>query len=227
MASALHIACNDCDMLHHRVPLAPGTKARCVRCGATLYHQATDVIERTLACALASLLLFVVANLYPFMEFEVAGRAQVSRMFTGVQTLWAQGYPSLGLLVGFTSIAAPLAMIVMLIYLTGALRFGWHPPFMKRVLQLIEHIQPWSMMEVYLLGVIVSAVKLMDLADIVLGPAAFAFMGLIVTLTAAIAVFDAGVVWDRLEPAGAFGKRKRGPDRVASRTPQRVPESAS
>lgn len=198
----LHIACRDCDRLHHRVRLPHGSKARCSRCGAVLYRQAADVVDRTLAFSVASLLLFVVANLHPFMSFEVAGRVQVSRMVTGVKTLWEQGYPSLGIIVGFTSIAAPLAMTVMLLYLSATLRFGRRPPLVKPVVLLIERIKPWSMMEIYLLGVIVSAVKLMDMADIVLGPAAFAFMGLIVTLTAAIAVFDPVVVWDRLETAG-------------------------
>jgi paraquat-inducible protein A len=133
------------------------------------------------------------------MDFAVAGRDRVNYMVTGVLQLYAEGYWELAAMVGFTSILAPLFMIVCLLYLTLPLRFDWHPPGMKTVLKVVEHMAPWSMMEVYLLGVIVSVIKLSAMADLSLGPAAYAFGALIVVLTAAISIFDPMVVWEQLE----------------------------
>jgi paraquat-inducible protein A len=158
-----------------------------------------EVIDRTLAFAAASLVLLLVANAFPFMEFKIGGRVQTAYMITGIETLRDQGYAELGLIVAFTSLLAPALLIGCLIYLTAPLRLGWNPPFMKQICLAIEKLQPWSMMEVYMLGVIVSVVKLIQMADIVMGPAAFAFAGLFVTLTAAISVFDPHVIWERLE----------------------------
>jgi len=198
MGATEFLACHDCDLLHRRVPLAEGARARCRRCGALLERSARDVVDRTLAYASASLVLFVVANVFPFLEFRVSGRAQVNHLASGVMTLLDGGYPFLAAMVAFTSVVAPLGMILTLLYLASSVRARRRAPFLREAAKLIDRIKPWSMMEVYLLGVIVSIVKLSSLADIVLGPACYAFAGLIFTLTAAIAVFDTHVVWERL-----------------------------
>jgi paraquat-inducible protein A len=195
------VACPDCDLLLHKRELARKQTARCPRCGTVLYRAARDVIDRTLAFSLASLVLFIVTNCFPFMDFAVAGRDRVNFMVTGILQLWREGYWELAAVVAFTSILAPLFMISCLLYLTLPLRFGWHPPGMKTVLKLSEHLAPWSMMEVYLLGVIVSVIKLSAMADLSFGPAAYAFGALIVVLTAAQSVFEPEVVWDRMEIA--------------------------
>ncbi len=204
------VACHDCDLLHRREPLERGERARCSRCNAFLYRRPKDMLHRTLAYTAASLVLFLVANAFPFMEFKIAGRTQVGHMITGAAELWGEGYAFLSFMVIFTSVIAPLFMILCLGYLTAPLIMGWRPPGMITVNRLIGHIQPWSMMEVYMLGVIVSVIKLGQMADIVLGPAAWAFAGLMFTLTAAIAIYDSGVIWERLDAdAGKHHAAKR------------------
>lgn len=193
------LVCHDCDHLQARPTLAPGELALCARCGRVLARGSRNVASRTLALALASLLLFVLANAFPLMEFRIAGRSQVARLITGVLRLYREGYQSMALLVFFTSFVAPAAFLlglfsVSLPMATGR-RYGW----MWSVARWITKLRAWSMMEVFMLAVIVSVVKLSDGAEIIFGQALFALAGLILTSTAAISVFDPDTLWRYME----------------------------
>lgn len=192
------IACLDCDLLHRSVVLPSGGVARCQRCGAPLYRPSKDVLERSLALACASAILFLVANAFPFLDFEVGGQVQTCHLLTGVTTLMEQGFPFLAFTVLLTSLLAPAAMITSLLLVSGLLLTHRRPSFLKPLVRFLDRLKPWSMMEVYLLGAIVSVVKLMSMADIRVGLGSWAFVGLILTLTAAVAAFDPAAVWDEL-----------------------------
>jgi paraquat-inducible protein A len=118
-----------------------------------------------------------------------------------VTELWAQGKPELAVLVFATAIAAPLLQISLLLYVLVPIRLGrlaWQVP---RVFRLLRHVQPWSMMEVFMLGILVSLVKLAGMAEIVPGLALWSFALLIVALAGAVASLDPDVVWSRVEIA--------------------------
>lgn len=197
--NATAIACHDCDQLSAPVRLAPKEKALCARCGAVLARGGQDVLVRSFALALASLVLLAVANTFPFMEFKIAGRVQVAHFSTGIMELYAQGFWELAAMVLFTAILAPLVVIGGLLGLTAptllGMRFGWMIPLGK----LVTKLKVWSMMEVFLLGVIVSAIKLSAMADIVYGNGLIAFGVLILTSSAALAVFNPAVFWEYMD----------------------------
>ncbi len=193
------LACHDCDLLHAARPLAPGEKALCSRCGSLLARGTRDVATRTFAFSSASLILLVVANSFPFMEFQIAGRVQVARLYSGITQLHSDGYDALAGMVLFTSVLAPFVMIAGLLALSAPMlmgkRFGW----MVGLGKALGRLKAWSMMEVFLLGAIVSAIKLSDMADIVFGPALYAFVLLILTSTASLVAFDPARFWDYLD----------------------------
>ena len=192
------VACHYCDLLHEKQPLARKERAVCGRCGGILYKGGHDVLSRTLSYTIASLLLLVVANIFPFMDFKIAGRVQEGYLLTGVINLYHDGYAELAAMVLFTSVLAPLILLSCLLSLTLPVVTGHRPIYMAAMAKLVRRIKDWAMMEGFLLGVLVSAVKLAGMADLVFGPAFFAFIALIVTSTAAVAVFDPDVVWDHL-----------------------------
>ena len=196
------VACHDCDLIHARRELPHGSSARCSRCGGVLYRNTGDVLDRCVALSLASLALLIVANAFPFMDFRIGGREQESLMSTGVQVLHQEGYALLAVAVGVTGILAPTLLVLSLLWLALPLRFGWRLPGMQVACRWVSHLKPWSMLEVYLLGVIVSFVKLSAMADITLGPGCFAFVMLIITVTAAISAFDAPLFWRLLDRRG-------------------------
>ena len=85
------IACEFCDHLHRERELAHGQKAFCSSCGGLLYRNVENSLERTLAFALAALVLFLIANLSTFMLFSLEGQSQRNTIFSGVEGLWVAG----------------------------------------------------------------------------------------------------------------------------------------
>jgi paraquat-inducible protein A len=200
------IACHECGTVQHMRALPEGGAARCARCGATLYRQRRDSIEHTLLLTLAALILFAIANTFPFLTFELEGNADTSTLLSGVRGLYEQGMWPLAVLVLLTATAVPLAWLVSTTYVLLPLWFGRVPWGVAQVFRITELLRPWAMMEVYLLGVIVAYVKLSDLARLELGIALFAFVGLIVVMIAAEAALEPHEIWRRLGPQASAGQ---------------------
>jgi paraquat-inducible protein A len=198
-ASAALIACHDCDLLQHRVALPAKASARCPRCGSILYRDLPDSMERTLAFSLASLALLAVANLFPFLTFQMGSLVQLNHLASGVIELFDQGYWQLALLVGFAIVIAPALRLGLLIFVAGSLRFGLRPAGLRRALKLAGRLREWAMLDVFLLGAIVAIIKLSDLAQVHLGIGMYAYCALILTLSAANSLFDPHLAWDALD----------------------------
>ena len=193
------IACHECDLLHCVRELPKGGVARCMRCGAVLYRRRENSLDTVLALTLAGLLLFFIANAFPFLTMRLDANIQETTLLTGVIRLFDQGMPWLALLVVVTSVAAPLFKLVLLLYVVLPLRLGWAPPGAGRALRYVIALQPWAMMEVFLLGILVAMVKLASMADILVGPALYAFAFLILVLAGITSSLDPHEIWDRLE----------------------------
>jgi paraquat-inducible protein A len=187
-------------MVQRMHALPEGGAARCSRCGAQLYRQRRDSIEHSLLLTLAALILFVIANSFPFLTFELEGNADTSTLLSGVASLYAQGMWPLALLVLLTATLVPLVWLLSMAYVLMPLWLGRLPWRVAHVFRIAELLRPWAMMEVYLLGVIVAYVKLSDLARLELGIALFAFVGLIVLVIAAEAALEPHEIWQRLGP---------------------------
>jgi paraquat-inducible protein A len=197
-ATAQIMACHDCGLLHHLRALPRGGVAGCKRCGAVLFRSKPNSIERALMLTLAALILFVVANSFPFLTFEFEGQSTTSTLMTGVVMLYQDAMWPLAVLVLAVTILVPLAKLLATTYVLLPLRFNRRPWRLAQVFRAIEIMHPWAMMEVFLLGVIVAYVKLSDLARLELGVALFAFVALILTMIAAEVALEPREVWDRL-----------------------------
>ncbi len=192
------MACHECGLIHRMRALPDGASARCRRCGATLYRERRDSLNRVLVLTLGALILFVLAHTFPFMTFKLEGREQVSTLLTGDIQLYRDGMWPLALLVFFTASLAPLLKLLGNLYVLLPLRLGWRGPGLARVFRYTEIVHPWAMMEVYVLGVIVAYVKLTEFAHLELGIAVYSFVALIVTMVAAESALDPRQVWLRL-----------------------------
>jgi len=165
-----------------------------------LYHHKPDSIDRTLALTVAGLVLFVVANAYPFLGFKIQAQIRETTLITGVQELYLQGMWILATVVLLTTIVIPAIQMTGLLYVVVPLRLNRLPWKLKAVFRFIQHLQPWGMMEVFMLGILVSYVKLAKMATIVPGIALFAFMALIFILAASMAALNPHDVWERIQP---------------------------
>ncbi|HSJ97849.1 MAG TPA: paraquat-inducible protein A [Myxococcota bacterium] len=193
------VACHDCDLLHHLAPVPEGATARCRRCRGVLLRRPRNGIERTLALSIAAAVLFAVANAFPFLAFEMRGQVTQTTLMTGVFDLYEQGVPEIAALVFATSVLAPLLQISLLLYVLLPVHAGRVPLGMAHAFRLLRRVQPWSMMEVFLVGILVAVTKLAGMAEVVPGLALWAFALLIVVLAGAMASLDPHAVWERLE----------------------------
>jgi paraquat-inducible protein A len=192
------IACHECDLLHQVQPLPDGGAARCVRCDALLYYQKKDSLDRTLSLTIAGLVLFIVANTFPFLAMKSGGLVRETTLVTGVKGLYLQGMEALALLVFLTTILVPLVQIAGMLYVLVPLKVSRVPRNLALVFRFIRSLQPWAMMEVFMIGILVSMVKLGKMAKIVPGLALFSFVVMIFVLAGSAASLDPRIVWDRL-----------------------------
>lgn len=189
------VACHECDHLHQVTKLPVGGKALCVRCGALLYQHIPNSIDRSLALYLAALMLLIIANSFPFLSLKLSGRIEENILISGAWALYQSGMPELGLLVFLTSIFFPLITILGMLYLLIPARLGLEPPAKGPVYRLVNALTPWSLVGIFMLGVLIAIVKLQDLATIIPGISLFALLGWLIISTAARANFEPSVLW--------------------------------
>ncbi|ACH39011.1 membrane protein PqiA [Citrifermentans bemidjiense Bem] len=193
------IACRECDLLQRDIPLNPGCTASCRRCGAVLYRNATDSINRTLAYTLAAGMLFLVANFFPIFSIEVSGDRSAITLFGAVHALWEQGVRTISAMVFITAILVPCLELFSLTALLLPLKLGFVPPSYTLFMRTLQFIEPWGMVEVFMLGVLVSLVKLTNNFRVIPGFALYSFGLLTLLIAAAAASFSARDIWNRLD----------------------------
>lgn len=195
-----YIACRECDLLHRRVPLPPDGIAHCTRCRAVLYSHRRDRSEQTLAWAVAGLILFAIANLFPVLRIEVQGQASQVTLISSVLELFREHRPMVATVVLFTGLIAPLVRLSGTLYVLLPLKLGRAPGHLREILRLMDAVRPWDMVSIFLLGSLVSLTKLASMADVIIGIGLWSMVGLIVTLAAVDATFDPEPIWQRIRP---------------------------
>jgi len=193
------IACHECGLLLREIPLLPGGSAVCRCCGATLYRNTPDSLDRTLAMTMAAAILFIIANIYPIIGIEIQGNRNATHLFGAVHSLWDQEMHSISILVCVTTILIPAVELATMIYILLPLRLRYVLPGIPFILRMLQGIKPWGMVEVFMLGILVSLVKLKDSSTIIPGVALWSFGGLTLLLAAVTASFNPRDVWAHLD----------------------------
>lgn len=173
--------------------------ARCRRCGALLYRDSPDSLNRTLAFTLAATMLFVIANLFPIIGIELQGNRNAMNLYGAVRSLWSQEMKSISFLVFVTTILVPAVELAMMTYLLLPLKLRRVPAGIALILRIMQSIKPWGMVEVFMLGILVALVKLTNDFIVIPGVALWSFGGLTLLLAAAAASFNVREVWAHVE----------------------------
>ncbi|MDQ6912018.1 MAG: paraquat-inducible protein A [Verrucomicrobiota bacterium] len=203
LESIHQLACPDCDALLPAPSLEEGEKAVCPRCVAPLLSYEPNALHRTAALAFSSAILFVASNCFPFMTLEAGFRRSEMLLWQSASGLEQQGYPYLGGAVSIFIIGAPCLLIVGLLYLIMPLFRNRRLPGAFTICKWVLAARRWNMLEVFLLGALVSLLKLGKLASLTLGTSFWSFVALIICLTAAMASIHPRELWTRLEMADA------------------------
>ncbi len=192
-------ACPDCGRMHFLPTLDEGHAARCERCDGLLRRSRRDPVDRSLALALCALILFTLATFTPFLTMSISGQNVSADLVTGSLQLDQQGFWELAALVAATTLVAPVARLLATSYVLLALRLRRPPRHLAPIFRWAARLKPWSMIEVFLLAVLVAYAKLIDMASIEIGIAVFAFAGVMLATVAADLVLDPEVVWEAID----------------------------
>jgi len=193
------IACPDCDLLQRLPQLPLGGKARCPQWGETLAVGRRDPLGRTLALTVAAAIAFVIANTMPLMGLSAVGREASTTIIGGAHEMWLQGSHITAISVAFCAVIAPAGHILFLLVVLIAVRHPPAPRWVGALLRSAHLMQPWSMTEVMMLGILVALFKIAELATVVPGIGMYAAGAFIFLLSAVIVSFDPREVWKRVE----------------------------
>ena len=195
------LACPDCDLLFTAPSMHEGERATCPRCDANLFVNRADSLQRAAAYVVASAFLFCVANIFPFLTLKKDYRGNTMLLYQSVSGLINVGFSYLAVAVAVFMLIAPALLIFGLLYLLIPLHQGRRLPWAIPLCRMVASARHWQMLDVYLLGVMVSFLKLGKLATLTLGTSFWAFVALILCLTLSLAAIDFRELWARLEVA--------------------------
>ncbi len=184
-----------------RLPAAGAPAAPCERCGSAVHARRPDSLSRTTALMLAAAVLYIPANLLPVMHTESIFGAQDDTIMSGVLTLLHTGSWPLALVVFVASIVVPMLKLLALALLvvTAALRVRWAPLQRTRLYRLIEAIGRWSMLDIFVITILVGLVQFRTVASVLPGPGALAFAAVVVLTMLASHSFDPRLIWDAMD----------------------------
>jgi paraquat-inducible protein A len=196
-ARAGFVTCHGCGLLCRQ---ATGGRAHCPRCGAQLHSRRPNNVSRTWALLIAAYIMYIPANVLPIMKTSTLLGSQNDTIMSGVVFLWTSGSWPLALLVFFASVTVPLLKLVAMTVLVVSVqrRSTWQPMQRLRLYRFVEFVGRWSMMDIYVVTILVALVQLQTLAAIQPGPAAVAFGAVVVLTMSAAMTFDPRSIWDPL-----------------------------
>ncbi|MFT5721272.1 MAG: paraquat-inducible protein A [Motiliproteus sp.] len=194
--------CACCRKLQRLTPLKPGTRRCCRRCGSTLHSRMPRSTLRTWAFTLIGLILMIPANIYPIMTVVYLGTGEPDTILSGVIHLAQEGMLPIAILVFIASIAVPLVKLLGILLLLLSIQGHWHLSQRQCTLlyRVIQFIGRWSMLDLFIIAILVTLVDLGAIATISAGPGASAFAGVVVLTIFAALSFDPRLIWDQEAP---------------------------
>ncbi|MFM0666799.1 paraquat-inducible protein A [Paraburkholderia sediminicola] len=193
------LSCHSCGLLVKAT--SHGHGASCPRCGSHLHARKPNSIARTWAFLIAAVVLYIPANALPVMNTSSLFGSEKDTIMSGVVYLWTSGSWPLALVVFIASVAVPMLKILALVYLVISTqrRSVTLVQQRTRIYRLVELVGRWSMLDIYVITILVALVQFNALATIQAGPAAIAFGSVVVLTMFAAMSFDPRLIWDATE----------------------------
>jgi len=200
MTTALQSGFCACSLCQQVSPLPPdGQMGRCPRCGAAVSGRKRDSLTRTWALLVAAAILYIPANLLPVMDTGNMFGVTHSTIIGGVIYFWNTGSAGLAILIFSVSVAVPLIKLGTLAYLAWqAGRQTTYPPpqQLSHLYRIVEMAGRWSMLDVFVIALMVGMVQFGSLGTVEAGPGAAAFGAVVVLSMLAAHNFDPRLLWD-------------------------------
>jgi paraquat-inducible protein A len=191
--------CHECGLNITIPSLKINQKATCPRCGYLLSAKRANALERILAFAITALIFLLASVSFNFISFEFDGLGNNIKMFDSVMILIDSGYSALAIIEVITVFIIPTFVLSSLIYIVCCLRYGRYPWKGHALMGGIFKLLPWNMVEIFLVGTLVSLIKITSVAEIILGPSFFAFILFSVSMTAVLLHLDKRYFYQALD----------------------------
>lgn len=190
------LACHDCDLLLARPEIEAGQKARCPRCGYAIAEKGRDTLNAMIAAAITALLLMFVAIASAFIGFSARGQSRDATLVGSISTLWDTGYPVIAFLAFVFVVVMPGFYLLGVLYVTLKLKRRKRGRWTVNLLNGIFHIRTWAMAEVFLIGALISLIKIAGMASVELGLGFWSFMLFCVAFPVVISMTDRHQLWE-------------------------------
>lgn len=188
------LLCHACHLLQAKPP----QDQPCRRCGGVLHFRHHDSIAKTWALCLTSTLFLVFANIYPIMTVTYLGNGHPDTILSGVITLAQLGMFPIAAVVFIASVAVPLLKLAVLFFLLLTVQFNWslNTRQCTQLYRMVCFVGRWSMLDLFVIAILVTLVDLSGIATIAGGPAASYFSSVVVLTMLAAHTFDPRLLWD-------------------------------
>jgi paraquat-inducible protein A len=194
------LSCHDCHLLSE-APADPRAHPECPRCGAALHPRKPNSIARTWALVIAATVLYIPANVLPMTVTSALGTVQADTIMSGVIYFIHSGSWEIAAVIFIASVFVPLLKLLILVYLLISVQYRspLRPKDRTALYRLTEAVGRWSMLDIYVVTILVALVKLGAVATIEAGPAAVFFAAVVVVTMIAAESFDPRLIWDIIE----------------------------
>lgn len=186
---------------HYCQQLTPIDERKCSRCGSSLYLRNTGSIQNCLAWLITAMVLYIPANAYPIMITTTLGKPADNTIISGVLLFLEHGSYLVAAIIFIASVLIPIAKMLAIIWLCYCINHRSELEYreLTRLYRVTEFIGKWSMVDVFVVAILVALVQMGALMAIEPGIAAFAFSGVVVCTMISAHSFDPRLIWDLLE----------------------------
>lgn len=193
------IACQQCDALYDTPMLKQGQSAICTRCGSMLTERKVDSIERSFFWSLAGIILSVPAILLPIMGVTLVGQYHHASLLDCILVLIDRGFIMIATLVFLFTLAIPVVRLLGAFYITYSFKCNRLKPSLLYFFRAHHYLDNWAMLNVFLLGIVVSMYKLLDDTELSVNMGLLAFILWLICSTMASSALDQDYIWQELE----------------------------
>ena len=196
------IICPDCDLLLPEKTPPLGYSISCPRCGKRLRKPKKNSVLRTFVLSTTGLLIYLPAILLPLMTFKSLGFSDSANVIESIVNFYQNDYYFVSLMVFFSSLVFPLLLLTIMFCISLNLLLGHYPAYLSRFFRTYQQLEEWSMVEVYLLGIMITIVKMADSSEIVYHSGIFCFVCLVLLSLAISTSIDKEYFWRLIETKG-------------------------
>ena len=198
------IECHTCGYLHDYQITEISGKVRCIHCDEIIFNNSNHWLQKVIALTLSSIIFFIISNFSPFLIIELGGVSYQTNLLSGVSAMLTRDQYLLSLLIISTIFIFPLLEIISLSYLSISYLLKKKAVGQKFILGLITVLRPWSMLEIFLLSIVIALVKMNDFFTLIPGPALLSLFALVFCLLAANKLLHKKELWDFISSKNIF-----------------------